>query len=352
MSNEPVRAKTFSLASAPKSVRDLFDAQERAECSWNWFETLAETTLDEGEQAQIATLESASGNLLSAIPLVSRPDRAMRGLTAPYTTVFRPPLGRANDAAILGQFVAQAAHVRLRLDCLPADDPGIRAFVEGLGQGGLLTSRFEHFVNWFEVISEFSEFWRGRGSQLRSTIKRKSAALSPNGRIRFEHWDLTESLESGCDIYQAIYAKSWKPAEPHERFISTLMRKMGPNNEAQLGVALIDGEPAAAQIWLTKGHFATIFKLAQDPQFDRFSVGSLLTHWMLREFCENEKIREIDFGRGDDAYKKTWLHSRRIREGIIASNPRTLQGLGSVVRDVLPTLSSAMLRRIFGRSKA
>jgi len=347
-----VRAKTFSLASAPKVVRDLFDAQKRAESSWNWFETLAQTTLSGDEQALIATLETAAGDLLSAIPLVSRSGEVTRGLTSPYTTLFSPPLGRTIDAETLGHGIAKSVPVRLRLDCLAADDPNILSFTKGLVRGGLITSRFQHFANWFEIIPEFSEFWNGRGSQLKSTIKRKSAALAQNARIRFEHWDLARKFEQGSDVYEAIYTKSWKPAEPHKKFISTLLRKLGANEAARLGIAFIDGEPAAAQIWLVNAPSSTIFKLAHDPKFDQFSVGSLLTHWMMREFAEKEQIREIDFGRGDDTYKRTWLKSRRIREGIIAASPRTLRGLSSIAREVLPTRTSALIRRVIGRVKS
>ena len=57
---------------------------------------------------------------------------------------------------------------------------------------------------------------------------------------------------------------------------------------SRLGVATIEGVPAAAQIWLLSHDRATIFKLAHDPVFDRQSPGTLLTHWMLRLLHEQD----------------------------------------------------------------
>src|SRR4029077_351928 len=123
------------------------------------------------------------------------------------------------------------------------------------------------------------------------------AAATRDGHLAFELVDLARDPARALNIYEAIYAKSWKPPEPHPTFIAKLLDALGPNGYAQMGVATIAGEPAAAQIWLVEAPFATIFKLAHDPKFERYSPGSLLTHWLLRHFCENSGIREVDFGR-------------------------------------------------------
>lgn len=40
-----------------------------------------------------------------------------------------------------------------------------------------------------------------------------------------------------------------------------------------------------------------------------------------------DRVREVDYLTGDDAYKKDWMSHRRERWGIIAMNPRTPHGL-------------------------
>jgi CelD/BcsL family acetyltransferase involved in cellulose biosynthesis len=63
-------------------------------------------------------------------------------------------------------------------------------------------------------------------------------------------------------------------------------------------------------------------------------------------------VGEVDFGRGDDAYKRLWLSQCQAREGILAANPRTLKGLLSVAVDIVPARLKKFLRQKTGRNAA
>ena len=63
---------------------------------------------------------------------------------------------------------------------------------------------------------------------------------------------------------------------------------------------------------------------------------------MMKHLIDVEKVGQIDFGSGDDAYKSDWMSSRRERWGIVAFNPRTLPGLLGAARH----LGGLALRRI------
>jgi len=40
-----------------------------------------------------------------------------------------------------------------------------------------------------------------------------------------------------------------------------------------------------------------------------------------------DRVHEVDYLTGDDAYKKDWMSARRERWGMVAFNPRTPRGL-------------------------
>ena len=344
MLGDAVRLETYGFAAAPPALRSLFDRQMQPEGCWAWFEILAATTLSKREEACVAALVDEKGAPQSAVPVAAVDGRVIRGLTSPFTTLFSPPLGSQDDARILGRLLAAKAGATFRLDALDGADPAAKAFAAGLEEGGLAVAWFRHFANWFERIEDFSRYWDSRGSQLKSTVKRKSASLSRDSRLEFDFLDLTGGWREAAEIYNGIYARSWKPPEPHPQFMDALLEKLGASGIARLAVARINGTPAAAQVWLVQGARATIFKLAHDPAFDRHSVGTLLTHWILQKL-QDAGVREVDFGRGDDSYKRQWLGARRDRLGLLAANPRSLKGLVTLFRDILPSRFKTILRR-------
>ena len=345
-----MKLESYGLAAAPPGIRSLFDRQASPEGCWDWFEILGRTTLSRKESACIVALVDDDGLPVSAVPLVAVDGHMIRGLTSPFTTFFCAPFGSDENAKALGKLLADKVGGTIRLDALDPADSAARSFQDGLAAGGLVVARFRHFANWFESVHSFSDYWNGRESRLKSTVKRKAAPLLRDGRLAFEMIDLAHDWRRGTNIYEAIYARSWKPAEPHPHFIGALLEKMGRRGTARLGVAMIEGVPAAAQIWLVGQERATIFKLAHDPAFDRQSPGTLLTHWMLRLFHEQDGVRQVDFGRGDDNYKRLWLRFCQDREGVLAANPRTLKGLLAVAVDILPTRIAKLLRKKTGTS--
>jgi hypothetical protein len=53
---------------------------------------------------------------------------------------------------------------------------------------------------------------------------------------------------------------------------------------------------------------------------------------MLRHLLDREGVAEIDFGRGDDAYKTGWAGYRRQRIGIALATPWRPGGLAAILR--------------------
>jgi CelD/BcsL family acetyltransferase involved in cellulose biosynthesis len=102
----------------------------------------------------------------------------------------------------------------------------------------------------------------------------------------------------------------------------------------RMGIIYLDDQPIAAQVWIVNSGKATIYKLAHDQKYDEYSSGSTLTTHLIQHVLEVDKVREIDFGSGDDPYKKNWLSQRRERWGILAMNPRSLTGWLGIARNI------------------
>jgi Acetyltransferase (GNAT) domain len=238
--------------------------------------------------------------------------------------------GDAEIVSKLGTEIARSNPQRFRIQ-LAGLDPSEDAFAaaqEGLQKAGFATRPFFCWGNWFENVEgkTFDEYVDGRPSILASTWKRKLNALQKKNQAVFEICDSQDDLQLFSAAYDRVHAQSWKEQEPFPRFIPELIRHAASVGALRLGVLKIGGEPAAAQFWIVWRGNATIFKLVHADRFREFSPGTLLTMHMIKHIISKDAPSEIDFGRGDDEYKKLWVSSRRERWGIDGANLRTPRG--------------------------
>jgi CelD/BcsL family acetyltransferase involved in cellulose biosynthesis len=63
---------------------------------------------------------------------------------------------------------------------------------------------------------------------------------------------------------------------------------------------------------------------------------------MLQHLLDQEHIVWIDFGRGDDPYKRLWAGERRQRIGVVLANPRHPRGLAFLARHALGRARQAL----------
>jgi CelD/BcsL family acetyltransferase involved in cellulose biosynthesis len=82
---------------------------------------------------------------------------------------------------------------------------------------------------------------------------------------------------------------------------------------SRLAVLYIKGQPVAAQLWFVCHDKAVIFRLAYDKAWKSYSPGSILTCFLMEYVIDTDKVEEIDFLTGNDAYKQDWMSVRRER---------------------------------------
>lgn len=178
-------------------------------------------------------------------------------------------------------------------------------------------------TNW---VANTSDYWLNRSSQLRTTIRRKQRKLTEaSGHIEI-HTAINPELQRH---YWHIYQRSWKPNEPSESFINRLFEQASADGTLRLGVVMINSKPAAVQCWLVAQGVAAIYKLAQDPAYDSYSPGTVLTAALVDYVIEKDQVTTIDFLTGDDPYKAMWMDEARPlykADAYKLSNPVALCG--------------------------
>ena len=100
----------------------------------------------------------------------------------------------------------------------------------------------------------------------------------------------------------------------------------------EMGIAEIAGQPVAAQFWTVEGGTAFIHKLAHDERYRKQSPGTLLTAEMFAHVIDTDRVELVDFGTGDDPYKRDWMEEVRIRWRVRAWKRRSARHWPSLLR--------------------
>jgi hypothetical protein len=337
-----------TLEALPSSYSPLFDeaAADSFYLSRQWFRTLLATTANDGDRIRIYGIEDLGAAEAVLIARVPRPEgrmemRALAGFSTVYSPLFsvvsRPAANVAAMASALATALAGERWDGVHLKALDPAAPAFACLEQSLRVRGLIVQPYFGFGNWFEPTAglSFAEYLARRPAALINTYRRKEKKLgSKRDGVRFALYSDPAEADEGISAYERVYANSWKTPEPYPGFMPALIRAAARMGALRLGVVWIHDEPVAAQTWITWQGRSTIFKLAHDQRFDALSVGSVLTMWMMRHALDVDHVSEVDFGVGDDPYKRTWLAHRRERWGLLALNPRTAKGLFGIVRHV------------------
>ena len=327
-------------ATLPDAAQALFGADPALgfQSSRAWYEIAGALAVPAGSRPAYLLCTEA-GRPAALFPLLDGADGARTSLTTPYTTLHQPLVAPGLDDAALRRAarafgLACRAWPTMRIEALDADWAGLPPLLAGLRDAGLAPVRYDHFGNWHEDTA--GRGWEGylaeRPGQLRETIRRKTRACERDGAVTVEVVSDAAALGPAMEAYEAVYARSWKEPEPYPDFGPAMMRAAAAAGVLRVGVLRHGGRAAAAQYWTVSAGRAAVLKLAHDEAFKPLSPGTVLTARMIRHLLEHERVDELDFGRGDDEYKRSWTAHRRQRIGLLVINPRRLAGLAALGR--------------------
>ena len=236
------------------------------------------------------------------------------------------PVGEAGDdvMAALGGKLRSAGIAAL--DLAPVEDP--EPLRRGLRSAGWIVAVEEKTGNWIADTEgfDFDSWWAERPGRLRSTVRRraKAAGLEVEVHRAFD--------ADAWAAYEAVYRASWKPDEGSFPFLRALAEQEAAAGALRLGIARKDGAPVAAQLWTVEDGKAIIHKLAYAEEAKALSPGTILSEAMFRHAIDEDRVRRIDYGTGDEPYKADWMDRRRPLWRVTAWNPRTLRGLAGAAK--------------------
>jgi CelD/BcsL family acetyltransferase involved in cellulose biosynthesis len=330
--------ETFAaVAALPCGALTLLDRAGGVFSSRAWWQVVQSHAIPVGAEAVFVAIRS-SHEIVALLPMLRIGGR-LQSLTTPYSCEYTPLFGAGLAAATRIAAVASFARFcrptgLLRLDAIPAEWTDLADLEAGARQAGLRPIRFGHFANWYEDVAglDWAAYLQRRSGALRETIRRRSRRAAARGDARFDLFISPLQMDRAVEIFESVYRRSWKDAEPYPTFNAALMRAMANEGSLRLGVWSIGAEPVAVQFWVVKGAVAIVLKLAHDEAYKAHSPGTVLTALMLRHLLDNEHVGLIDFGRGDDAYKQGWATQRRQRIGLLLAHPWCLSGAAALLR--------------------
>ena len=285
----------------------------------SWFRLLHDHVPPAG---QLAVWRARDGGKAAWLFLAIEGQKAS-AYTAWYSLRFNA-IGDSDVMTPLLEAIRRSGIAEIALAPLADPEPLAAAF-RAAGWSVRLT---EQTGNWRVDTSDggFAAYWAKRPGQLRSTAKRKAKAAALEVEI-FDRFD-----EGAWAAYEEVYRASWKPEEGSFPFLRALAEQEGVAGTLRLGVARKAGRPIAVQLWLVEHGEATIHKLAYREDARELSPGTILGEAMFRRAIDGDRVRAIDYGTGDDAYKRDWMDERRPLWRLQAFNPATLRGLTASAR--------------------
>lgn len=258
-----------------------------------------------------------------------------------YTFRFRPILSGNAPLAALARDLARRAH-RVTLHGVPDEDGSLAALRTAFAAAGWLVRAEPCDTNRVLPVSgrDYAAYLASRPGPLRTTLKRKSGKVTT--RI------LTAFDPAAWDQYEAIYAESWKPEEGSPAFLRDFARQEGAAGRLRLALAHAaddpDGPAIAAQMWTVEGAAAFIHKLAHRESARPLSPGSVLTATLMRHVIDIDRVDLVDFGTGDDPYKRDWMEAHRPRWRLDMFRPMAPRNWPPLARIALRSLAASAKR--------
>jgi hypothetical protein len=281
------------------------------------FERLAWFELLEAQDAQPVIALARDNGSAVALPLA----RDGHGLTTftnwyafTWSELATPDACREDLLAALAQDLRGRTD-RVVLDKLPEEGGSATRLERAFRAAGWVVLREPCDSNHLLHVGEcsFANYLAERPGPLRTTLKRKAKKVDVEILTAFE--------PAAWSAYEAVYEESWKPDEGDKALLRRFAQAEGAAGRLRLGLARHDGEVVAAQFWTVESGVAYIHKLAHRESAKSLSPGTTLTAALFEHVIDRDRVGLVDFGTGDDPYKRDWMEQVRPRYRLTCWRP-------------------------------
>lgn len=335
MGSGAVCAAKEGLVVIEVSYHDTADKlQDLAFAASGPFDSLRWLSLLERHGASPMIALARDGSEWLALPMV-RKDGALISLTNWFGFIWSPLTPHSQPSLALMQAVARdllKREAHLVFNKIPEERGLADQMEQSFRDAGWTVFRNVSDQNHVLDVRgrSYAEYHAARPGRLRTTLSRKSKKV--------ETEIFTEFQSSIWETYRSIYDKSWKPDEELSALLEDFAREEGAGGRLRMGIATADGTPVAAQFWSVEDGTAYIHKLAHVPEYEKLSAGTVLTAALFRHVIDVDGVELVDFGTGDDSYKRDWMEILRLRYTLDCYNPRKPQ--------IWPAMGKAWLRHL------
>lgn len=302
----------------PESAGALFAQGEKDSVFFSrpWLENLAAEALED-DQALVLACVVAGDEVLAILPLMKRSGNTWFSLSHRYTTHYSLLLADADTQRVLACLAEGLGQLPFRgvlLQPVADNDTRMCGLQQSLEAAGFICDHSFRLYNWILRVQgqSYNDYMSDRPARLRNTIARKKRKLDREHGYEIRLFGGDEVPQAMSD-YHAVYGASWKANEQYAGFLDGIVAAFSRQGWARLAVLYVRGKPVAAQLWFVAHGKASIFRLAYDEAWRRYSPGSILTGFLMEYVIDTDRVEEVDFLTGNDAYKQDWMSERRER---------------------------------------
>lgn len=264
-----------------------------------WFALLA----DAGQEPIIAQAEGDGARVMLAL---TRANGRIEPLRNWYSFTWRP---HGASQRLLEEIAGslRALACRVTLWPVPDEDGSASRLEHAFRAAGWQVSREACDHNHVLPVNgrSFAEYWASRPGPMRTTLKRKAKKVEVSIMDRFDPAVWAE--------YEAIYRDSWKPEEGDPALLRRFAEQESASGRIRLGLARAGNTAVAAQLWTVENGIAYIHKLAHREDARELSAGTTLSAALFERVIDIDRVEMIDFGTGNDPYKRDWMELDRPR---------------------------------------